>query len=154
MALVHAAIGLGEALITGLVLRFVLLTRPDLVYQPEQLKPDTAPIAGRGLRLGRVALAGLAIALAVCVFLAPFASDHPDGLQFVGQKLGFLKAEPPVLVRAPIPDYQLPLLGSGHVKAATALAGLVGTLLVFGTGLGLARVFSRLGRDEASPHAA
>src|SRR3954471_24465754 len=33
MALVHAGIGLGEALITGLVLRFVLLTRPDLVYQ-------------------------------------------------------------------------------------------------------------------------
>src|SRR3954452_7925278 len=35
LALVHAAIGLGEALITGLVLRFVLLTRPDLVYLPE-----------------------------------------------------------------------------------------------------------------------
>src|SRR3954471_1026638 len=31
MALVHAAIGLGEALITGLVVRFILLTRPDLI---------------------------------------------------------------------------------------------------------------------------
>src|SRR4051812_35816369 len=35
MALVHAAIGLGEAIITGLVLRFVLLSRPDLIYDPK-----------------------------------------------------------------------------------------------------------------------
>src|SRR5262245_48804337 len=31
MALVHAAIGIGEAVITGLVVRFILLTRPDLI---------------------------------------------------------------------------------------------------------------------------
>src|SRR4051812_48876980 len=42
MGLVHAGIGLGEALITGLVLRFVLLTRPDLVYLPELLEPAPA----------------------------------------------------------------------------------------------------------------
>ena len=34
ITLIHAAIGLGEAVITGLVVRFVLLTRPDLVYDP------------------------------------------------------------------------------------------------------------------------
>ena len=33
MALVHAVIGLGEAIITGLVVRFILLTRPDLIEQ-------------------------------------------------------------------------------------------------------------------------
>src|SRR5690606_9844494 len=32
MALVHAVIGLGEAMITGLVLRSVLAVRPDLVF--------------------------------------------------------------------------------------------------------------------------
>src|SRR5262245_34483361 len=70
MALVHAGIGLGEAVITGLVLRFVLLTRPDLVYEPE----SADRVASRSTRWAQVALAGLAIALAVTVFLAPFAS--------------------------------------------------------------------------------
>jgi cobalt/nickel transport system permease protein len=152
MALVHSAIGLGEAVITGLVLRFVLLTRPDLVYQPE--KSDAAAVqdhdhdhdrdAGRARHVGGIALAGLAIALAVCVFLAPFASEHPDGLEWVGARLGFLHADVPesTLIPAPIPDYQLPLFGSNHVKAATAVAGLAGTLIVFAVGLVLARVFS------------
>ena len=31
--------------------------------------------------------------------------------------------------------------GLRHVKAATALAGVVGTLVVFGVGVGLAQIF-------------
>jgi cobalt/nickel transport system permease protein len=139
MALVHAAIGLGEALITGLVLRFVLLSRPDLVFEADQNGGD--PLSS-GRRWGEVAAAGLAVALAVAVFLAPFASAHPDGLEFVGAKLGFLSERAPALLPAPIPDYELPLFGPRHVEAATALAGMAGTLIVFGLGLGLARVFS------------
>jgi cobalt/nickel transport system permease protein len=146
MTLVHAAIGVGEALITGLVLRFLLLARPDLVYEPA---PDVPSAGGRA---GQVAVGGLAIALAVSVFLAPFASEHPDGLEWVGERLGFLKIGQPLL-RAPLNDYQMPAF-SGHVQAATALAGLVGTLVVFAFGLGLARVFSRplpegIARDAA-----
>ncbi len=153
MGLVHAGIGLGEALITGLVLRFVLLTRPDLVYQPEKLEPEGAIAEGRGLRLGQIALAGLAIALAAGVFLAPFASKYDDGLEFVGKKLGFLREEVPALAPGLIPDYQLPVFGSDHVKLATAVAGLVGTLVVFGVGLGLARIFSRRGPEGVPPNA-
>ncbi len=99
-------------------------------------------------------VAGLAIALGVAVFLAPFASEHPDGLEYVGGRLGFLKGEAPTVVPAPIPDYQLAILGAGHVKAATAVAGVVGTLVVFGVGLGLARIFSRGGPGGVSPDAA
>lgn len=158
MALIHAGIGLGEALITGLVLRFVLLTRPDLVYEPDP--GEIGPEAPEELELPRstqwwqVALAGLAIALAVTVVLAPFASEHPDGLEYVGARLGFLNDEAPALVPTPIPDYQLPGLGAGSVKLATAAAGLVGTLVVFAVGLGLARVFSRHkpeGRPDQGP---
>ncbi|WP_422927201.1 energy-coupling factor ABC transporter permease [Singulisphaera sp. PoT] len=141
MALVHAGIGLGEALITGLVLRFILLTRPDLVYEADE---EEEPTSGGRLRgWGQVMLAGLAIAVAIGVFLAPFASEHPDGLEFVGEKMGFLKGEAPAILPVPIPDYQVAkLLDHGHVKLATALAGFVGTLVVFTVGLGLARVFS------------
>ncbi len=136
MALVHAGIGLGEALITGTVLRFVLLKRPDIVYEPRADKASSVA------RLGGAALGGLAIALAVAVFLAPFASQYDDGLEWVGGKLGFLKEGEPVIA-APIPDYHLALPGVRHVKAATALAGVVGTLAVFGVAWSLAGVFSR-----------
>jgi len=145
MALVHAAIGLGEALITGLVLRSVLLTRPDLIYDPE---PAEAP---GGSQWMQVAVAGLGIALAVAAFLAPFASEHPDGLEWVGGRLGFLKEGEP-LFTAPIPDYRMP--GLGHVKAATAVAGLLGTTIVFAVGLGLARTVSRPVPGGVAPDAA
>jgi len=146
MALVHAAIGLGEALITGLVLRTLLLARPDLIYDP---KPGEMP-AGRGW--GRIAVGGLAVAMGVAVFLAPFASEHPDGLEYVGGWLGFLGGGGPAALRAPLPDYQAP--GLGNPGLATAAAGVVGTLVVFGVGLGLARTLTRrapegIGADAA-----
>jgi cobalt/nickel transport system permease protein len=154
MTLVHAAIGVGEALITGLVVRFLLLTRPDLVYEPDEATPS------RSARGWQVAAAGLAMALAVAVFLAPFASASPDGLEFVGTKLGFLNEEAPSVVAAPLADYELPLPQLKQTRVATAVVGVVGTLVVFAVGLGLARVFSDRERAtaerpaEVSPHAA
>jgi cobalt/nickel transport system permease protein len=135
MALVHAGIGLGEALITGAVLRFLLLTRPGMIYEARPTKDSSVG------RLGRAALGGLGVALAVAVFLAPFASEYDDGLEWVGGKLGFLKEGKPVL-SAPIPDYQLAPPGAHHVKVATAVAGAVGTLVVFGVAWGLAGAFT------------
>ena len=44
---------------------------------------------------------------------------------------------------APIPDYHLALPGVRRVKAGMAVAGVVGTLAVFGVAWGLAGVFSR-----------
>ena len=146
MALVHAVIGLGEAVITGLVVRFILLTRPDLIDDgPECIADEAAHV----MRPGWLAsiLAGLGIALGVAVFLSPFASEAPDGLEFVGGKLGFLpESESPPILAAPMPDYQLPIASPvaaiDQIKLATALAGLTGTLAVFGFAWSLSRVFS------------
>ena len=55
MVLVHAAIGVGEAIITGSVLGFILRTRPDLIAEV------AAP--SRPIRWVQVAGAGLLIAL-------------------------------------------------------------------------------------------
>src|SRR5690606_35987404 len=87
MVLVHSAIGLGEAVITGLVLQLVLQTRPDLIHNPADLAPS------RSVRWGQVALAGLAISLAVAAFLAPLASTCPDGLEYIGERLNFMADE-------------------------------------------------------------
>ena len=142
MALVHAAIGLGEALITGAVVRFLLLTRPDLLDDPGG-RDDS-----RAARWGGVAVAGLGISVAVAIFLGPMASKHPDGLDFVGgpARLGFLP-EGGAAAPSPFPDYEVPGLAGYNPAAATAAAGLIGTLAVFGVGLVLARAFA--GRGEA-----
>jgi cobalt/nickel transport system permease protein len=136
MALVHAGIGIGEALITGAVLRFLLLRRPDMVFEA---RLDEGSFVGR---LGRAAVGGLGVALAVAVFLAPFASPYDDGLEWVGGKLGFLKEGKAVLA-APFAEYRLPIPIIRHVRVATAAVGAAGTLIVFAVAWALARGFSR-----------
>ncbi len=149
MALVHAVIGLGEAIITGLVVRFILLTRPELIEEDPTwgLEPLVAGSGGPPRHWLPTVLGGLGVALAVVVFLSPLASELPDGLEFVGQRIGFLAAESPSSpIPVPMPDYQLPVPSLEHVKAVTAVAGLVGTLVVFVVSWSLARVFSGAGR--------
>jgi cobalt/nickel transport system permease protein len=150
MALVHAAIGVGEALITGFVVRFLLVRRPDLFDLPD----DSTTTPSRGGHWGQTIAGGLGAALAVAVFLSPFAYDQPDGLEFVGEKMGFLKQDAlSSPIPALIPDYELNLPGLHHVKMATAAAGLVGTLVVFGVAWGMARILPRRTSDEATSHA-
>ena len=55
---------------------------------------------------------------------------------------------------APIPDYELKVPGLEHVKLATAAAGLVGTLVVFGVAWGMAQILPPRGHEEATSHAA
>lgn len=140
MTLVHAGIGLGEAIITGLVVRFVLIVRPDLIYSADK---EEAARAGGWARLGAISLA---VSLAVAAFLSPWASSLDDGLEFVGAKLGFTNPDA-VGLPAPIADYEMPGVPSGGL--ATALAGVVGTLCVFGVAMVLARVFVRGGKAGA-----
>lgn len=113
---VHALIGVGEALITVFALGFVLQTRPDLLgAESESAK------AGRGW-----ILVGGLISIIV-VFLSPFASANPDGLERVAEDLGFLgsgRAAP----YAVIPDYTLPFFG--RTAFSTILAGVVGIIVV------------------------
>lgn len=80
---------------------------------------------------------GLFIALAVALFLSPFASSWPDGLEWVAEGLGFLeKGEGSPVFSSPMPDYVFP--GVAHEGLATALAGGIGTLIMFGVGFGVA----------------
>ena len=87
-------------------------------------------------------LIGLLIALVVTLF-SPLASPHPDGLERVAEDKGFLERAQ----NAPyelIPDYVFP--GIADENVATIVAGLVGTLLTFGVGYGLAWALRRRAR--------
>lgn len=132
MVAFHSLIGIGEALITGIVVRFVLAHRPDLIYEPAAAEG----VSSKTLKgLGRVVTAGTVCALAVAAFLAPFASGHPDGLEAVAGRIGFdrLQSQPHGLL---VKGYQLPLPWTGWEQSAVwqklsvSAAGLLGTAAV------------------------
>lgn len=90
--------------------------------------------------------AGLAIAVALALFVAPWASSSPDGLEKVAEDKGFIdKAEEtePTWESSPIPDYAMPGLEESHPALATALAGLAGTVAIFLIAWGLALVLKK-----------
>ncbi len=124
MAGIHALIGLGEALITVGALAFLYASRRDLLEAG-----SSAPQGG-----WLVWAAGLLIALALAV-ASPWASAHPDGLEWVAEQKGFLDAAQGPLYHI-IPDYVFP--GVSNEGAATIIAGIVGVLIVFGAALALA----------------
>jgi hypothetical protein len=78
------------------------------------------------------------IALVFCLavaFLAPLASSSPDGLERVAEDVGFIELaqEAPFSL---IADYVFP--GLENEALATILAGIVGTLILFGVAYALA----------------
>ena len=82
---------------------------------------------------------GLLLALALAL-LSPLASPHPDGLERVAEDQGFLaqaRSAPFELVA----DYVFP--GIENETLATVVAGLFGTLILFGLGAGLAWTLRR-----------
>jgi len=88
------------------------------------------------------------IALLICLavaLLAPLASSSPDGLERVAKDKGFIESalEAPFQV---IADYLFP--GIENEALAAILAGIIGTLVLFGVAYGLARLL-RLRKREA-----
>jgi len=118
MAGIHAFIGIGEGLITAGALALIYASRPDLLKAGGERKAG-----GAALWVG-----GLIIALALAV-ASPLASASPDGLERVAEQRGFLDAAKGPVYEV-IPDYIMP--GVSNEALATILAGIIGTLLVFG----------------------
>jgi cobalt/nickel transport system permease protein len=162
----HSLIGVGEALITGGVVSYLLAIRPDLIAVPGS---SAGPIAG----LGRVVWSGAVAALAVAAFAAPFASEAADGLEAVAKEMKFdgLEQEPRVLL---LSGYEMPLPGSDSSsgdssgtssgeataiassgfwqKLSVSLAGLLGTGAILGITFALGG-FSKSRFAAEAPHA-
>ena len=131
MVNVHILIGLGEGLITSLVVITIHRTRPELI------EPSMSATTALGYR--QVLGYGLLISLGLALFVSPFACPWPDGLEKVAGAFGFgHRAVSQPLVPAPMPDYQL-----GGIKSATfatSLAGVIGTVIVFALSFVLAHL--------------
>lgn len=125
---IHALIGLGEALITVSALAFVRQTRPDLLRQATSAAHGSTWIA-----------VGLLIALAVA-FASPLASSHPDGLERVAEDKSFIDEAKDAPFNI-LPDYTVP--GIDAEAATTIVAGVIGVVVVAGTGYAVGRLITR-----------
>ena len=89
------------------------------------------------------------IALIVCLLVAvisPLASSSPDGLERVAENEGFigLAQDMPFQI---IADYVFP--GIENEAVATILAGLIGTLILFGLVYGVAWLVKSRREEQA-----
>ena len=85
-------------------------------------------------------VAGLVLAAATVIVLAPLASDAPDGLERVAIDAGFAEQGTEAAFEV-LPDYSVPLLGDGPLSLIAA--GLIGVALIFGLVWLLGRVLAR-----------
>jgi cobalt/nickel transport system permease protein len=122
---VHAVIGLGEAVIASLVVATILRLRPGLVGGAR------SPEAGGPVP---IVVLGLVPALALGLFLTPFASRWPDGLERVVERLG-VEPSRMQLPAAPLRDYGIPGLAASSLT--TSLVAALGTVLVFALSVAL-----------------
>lgn len=132
---VHLLIGIGEAVISAMVVSAVLAVRPDLVSGARDL--DRAAIADRpAIGTRGVVIAGAVVAILLATVASQFAVPAPDGLQRVALDHGFAAQE------------QAHALGAGlfagyatdgitHQALSLAVAGLTGAAITFAVGAGL-----------------
>ena len=125
MALIHALIGVGEALITLGAVSFIYATRKDLLKFSVVSKATN-----KGILIG-----GGVITLVLAI-LSPLASSHPDGLEWVAEQQGFLSVAQDSIYNL-IPDYVMP--GLNNEAVATILAGIIGAVVVFILAIGVAQ---------------
>lgn len=122
MLSIHVLIGLGEAVLT------IALVSALEAYSRAWKTNE------RAFAVGALSLAGIA------AFLSPFASNFPDGLEWVAQKLSFAEFHG-FQIPAMFPDYNAAFVSSGPL--ATSLAGIIGVCIVFAGTYGLGKLLTR-----------
>lgn len=135
----HMLVGIGEGTISALAYLAIQRTRPDLI--PELASSTKSDRHAAPRRRGELLGYGLLVALAIAVFVAPFACPLPDGLEVVAVKLGFDQRSAGTAVHGVAPDYRM--TGIHSAAGATALAGALGTVVVFGLAVLLGHVLVR-----------
>lgn len=85
------------------------------------------------------------VSIAAAAFLSPLASQNPDGLERVAQDKGFIQvSEGKEAIKSPMSDYLMP--GVKNQTMAGSLAGVFGTIIVFGAMFGLGKLFMKRSR--------
>lgn len=107
--------------------------------------PRTDAPAGPSLRA--VLIAGGAVCLVLAGIVSAWASSHPDGLEFVAERLGFAgSAGAHATGGSPLADYTVRGVGEGALSGG--LAGVIGVLAV-ALVMGLLLFVLRRGRSRS-----
>ena len=116
----HLLIGLGEGIITALIVSLLLRVRSDLVY-----------VNSKKNKLNTLSTSyGVLIALILSLTLVtPYASSSPDGLESVASDFGFEETDGVVLL---LEDYGISSINNNFVS--TTLSALLGVLAIAGLG--------------------
>lgn len=144
MVSVHVLIGVGEAVISAMVIAAVLKARPDLVYGARDLRAsqlaETRPSPIRVFLI-----AGLLITLFVAAIASQFAADGPDGLESVARAVGIAQGERAWLEPL-FADYAT--AGISNAGVSLAVAGSVGVVITILVTAGLLHGVRRRGGIE------
>lgn len=110
----------------------------------------TRPTKSPTKRNAKLLLSMLVVSLLVAGVASFYASSHPDGLEYVAEKTGFLdSAEDSATADSPLADYGVE--GIDDERLSGGAAGVVGSLVVLALAGGLFWVIRR--RGAGSPEA-
>jgi len=94
-------------------------------------------------------LVGLVVSTLIAVGVSQFASDDPDGLEYIAEQEGFVEtAHDHDLADAPLADYGDGLTGNSTLD--TVIAGAIGVGVTALVGWGLFRLVRRGGAPKVS----
>ena len=112
----HFLIGIGEGIITALIVGLLVRVRPDLVYAYDRNDSNTTNVSLYGLFIVLILLLAL---------ITPFASSSPDGLESVAENFGFQETDGVVLL---LEDYGINAINNNFIS--TVLSGLLGVIVI------------------------
>jgi len=129
MTNIHMLIGLGEGIITTLVIAGIWKTRPELL--------DRQFVGTK--RFYEFISYGTIFTIGLILFAAPFISTLPDGLERVASSAGFdVRALKEPILNTPLAGYRMN--GIITPELATIIAGMTGMVVVFILSYTLAKV--------------
>lgn len=114
----HLFIGLGEGVITALIISLLLRVRSDLVYANTKKNKSNNLSTSYGIFI---------VLILSLTLITPYASSSPDGLESVASNFGFEETDGVVLL---LEDYGISSVNNNFVS--TILSALLGVLSIAG----------------------
>ncbi|MGI9599559.1 MAG: energy-coupling factor ABC transporter permease [Candidatus Actinomarina sp.] len=114
----HLFIGLGEGIITALIISLLLRVRSDLVYANTKKNRSNNLSTSYGIFI---------VLILSLTLVTPYASSSPDGLESVASNFGFEETDGVVLL---LEDYGISSVNNNFVS--TILSALLGVLSIAG----------------------
>ncbi|MBA4311353.1 MAG: hypothetical protein C0417_01865 [Chlorobiaceae bacterium] len=122
MTSIHMVIGIAEGAIATIVVAGILKSRPEIIRN--------ANLQQHKLALSTKLIYAAILIIGIMIFVTPFISEFPDGLEKIASVLGFeQKAIGQPIFSAPFQDYRWGIFSSPAL--ATIAAGFIGIVIVF-----------------------